>query len=98
MSALVLQIVRGDTHVLTERTTIGRKGDIILDDEYASPEHCALYPVEDHWVVEDLGSTNGTWIQHPPLRGMFPAGTGREVRKGDHLRIGSTKMILVPAL
>ncbi|TAK70374.1 MAG: FHA domain-containing protein [Actinomycetota bacterium] len=44
--------------------TIGRAPDstLVLDDDYASSRHARLSAVDGQWVVEDLGSTNGTWI------------------------------------
>jgi len=45
--------------------TMGRASDstLVLDDDYASNRHARLYPHEGKWIVEDLGSTNGTWIE-----------------------------------
>lgn len=44
--------------------TIGRDpaADVSLDDDSASRLHCRLVRVDDAWWLEDLGSTNGTWI------------------------------------
>ena len=44
--------------------TIGRDAgaDASLDDDSASRLHCRLLRVDDAWWLEDLGSTNGTWI------------------------------------
>jgi pSer/pThr/pTyr-binding forkhead associated (FHA) protein len=46
------------------QVTIGRAPDstIVIDDDYASSRHARIYPSEGTWVVEDLGSTNGTWL------------------------------------
>lgn len=48
----------------TSPITIGRAPDstIVLDDDFVSTHHARLVPSGKHWVVEDLGSTNGTWI------------------------------------
>ncbi len=48
----------------TAPVTIGRAPDstIVLDDDYASSRHTRLYLSEGRWVAEDLGSTNGTWL------------------------------------
>ena len=45
--------------------TLGRASDstLVLDDDYASNHHARLYQHDDKWIVEDLGSTNGTWIE-----------------------------------
>ncbi len=48
----------------TAQVTIGRAPDstLVIDDDYASSRHARIYPTEGGWIVEDLGSTNGTWI------------------------------------
>lgn len=50
--------------------TIGRAPDstLMIDDDYVSSRHARLYPAADGtWIVEDLGSTNGTWIDRTRL-------------------------------
>jgi hypothetical protein len=44
--------------------TIGRAPDstLVVDDDYASRNHARIYPADDQWVVEDLQSANGTWL------------------------------------
>ena len=44
--------------------TLGRAPDstIVVDDDYASSRHARIYESEGVWMVEDLGSTNGTWL------------------------------------
>ena len=44
--------------------TIGRAADstLVLEDDYASTHHCRIYSAGGEWVVEDLNSTNGTWL------------------------------------
>jgi pSer/pThr/pTyr-binding forkhead associated (FHA) protein len=48
----------------TTPITIGRAADstIVLDDDFVSTNHARLTPQGKTWVIEDLGSTNGTWI------------------------------------
>lgn len=48
----------------TASITIGRAPDstLVLDDDYVSTRHARIYPNGADWVVEDLGSTNGTWV------------------------------------
>ena len=43
---------------------IGRADDstLVLDDDYASTRHAGCPPQGDQWYVEDLGSTNGTYL------------------------------------
>ena len=46
------------------QVTIGRAPDstLVIDDDYASSRHALSDPGDDGWIVEDLGSTNGTWV------------------------------------
>jgi predicted Zn finger-like uncharacterized protein len=45
------------------RTTLGRVGmDVNLDDPEASRQHAAVEIVGDTWILRDLGSTNGTFV------------------------------------
>jgi hypothetical protein len=72
---------------------IGRNPEcaLVLDDDYASGRHCRIYPDtsgRDGWVVEDLGSTNGTFIGRERLTGVRP------VEIGTTLRIGKTVLEL----
>ncbi|MDX6334972.1 MAG: hypothetical protein QOG05_2312, partial [Streptosporangiaceae bacterium] len=55
----------GTTIPLTEQQiTIGRSNDatLVLNDDYASSRHARLFPQDGQWIVEDLGSTNGTYL------------------------------------
>ena len=49
----------------TAPITLGRASDstLVLDDDYCSNRHARLYQHEGKWIVEDLGSTNGTWLE-----------------------------------
>ena len=51
--------------------TIGRAGDctLVLDDDYASNRHARFLPSSGTWVVEDLGSTNGTFLGRERVTG-----------------------------
>lgn len=44
--------------------TVGRSPDsaLVLDDGFASARHARFYNQGGYWVVEDLNSTNGTWV------------------------------------
>ena len=69
---------------------IGRAPDatVVLDDDFVSTHHARLTPNGNHWIIEDLGSTNGTWID----RTRVSAPT--VLRPGTQLRIGRTSMEL----
>src|SRR5262249_53497652 len=47
-----------------QQITIGRANDatLVLSDDYASSRHARLFPQNGQWIVEDLGSTNGTYL------------------------------------
>ncbi|QRV02266.1 FHA domain-containing protein [Arcanobacterium phocisimile] len=48
----------------TSSITVGRSPDsaLVLDDGYASSRHARFYSEGGSWFVEDLNSTNGTWV------------------------------------
>jgi pSer/pThr/pTyr-binding forkhead associated (FHA) protein len=74
----------------TAQVTLGRAPDstLVIDDDYASSRHARLYPSDDGWIVEDLGSTNGTWIDRTRITSptVLPPGVP--------LRIGRTTLQL----
>lgn len=49
--------------------TIGRALDstLVLEDDYSSNHHARIFPQGDAWYVEDLGSTNGTFLDDRPV-------------------------------
>ena len=51
-------------HCLSGPAVIGTSPDcdVPVGCEYASRRHCSIRPVEGDWLVEDLGSTNGTYV------------------------------------
>ena len=64
--------------------TIGRSNDaaIHLDDDYASNRHARLASAGDHWFVEDLGSTNGTYIGAHRISQPTAVSVGTRIRIG----------------
>ncbi|MFI5677155.1 FHA domain-containing protein FhaB/FipA [Streptomyces cellulosae] len=76
----------GTTVALQGQTiTLGRAHDstIVLDDDYASSRHARIYPDRDgQWIVEDLGSTNGTYLDRTRLTTPTPIAPGAPVRIG----------------
>ncbi|EDY46866.1 FHA domain-containing protein FhaB/FipA [Streptomyces sp. SPB074] len=76
----------GTTVALHGQTiTLGRAHDstIVLDDDYASSRHARIYPDRDgQWIVEDLGSTNGTYLDRNRLTTPVPVPLGAPIRIG----------------
>ncbi|MEU1274452.1 FHA domain-containing protein [Streptomyces sp. NPDC005799] len=79
-------ILTGTTVALQGQTiTLGRAHDstIVLDDDYASSRHARIYPDRDgNWIVEDLGSTNGTYLDRSRLTTPTPIPLGAPIRIG----------------
>lgn len=69
---------------------VGRNPEcsLVLDDDYASGRHARILRGEDGWYVEDLGSTNGTFI------GQYRVGEAVPVETGTTIRIGKTHIEL----
>lgn len=76
----------GTTVALQGQTiTLGRAHDstIVLDDDYASSRHARIYPDQTgQWTVEDLGSTNGTYLDRQRLTVPTPLQPGMPIRIG----------------
>lgn len=68
----------------SEQVTIGRAPDstIVVNDDYASSRHARVYPAEGAWLVEDLGSTNGTWIDRTRITSPTVLPVGAPLRVG----------------
>jgi len=90
--ALMLEIVEGPgagtQFDVSEPLVIGRddSADLVIDDSQASRRHARIEPTAHGAVVEDLGSTNGTFINDNELHGRA------ELGPDDELLIGVTVM------
>ncbi len=64
--------------------TIGRADDatLVLSDDYASTRHARLFPQDGQWLVEDLGSTNGTYLDRQKVTRPIPVPVGVPIRIG----------------
>lgn len=89
-----LRITKGKQAGLTmnlgDQLKIGRSTDcqLILDDDYVSTRHARIYRAGDGYLVEDLGSTNGTYLNNERLSSPIPFTTS------DTLRIGRTLLVV----
>ena len=89
-------VVRGedgkklDSVPLGSAVQIGRAEacHVRIEDRYASQFHARLFGRDGSWFVEDLGSTNGTYLNQRRVTGTA------EVRAGDRLRLGKTTLEL----
>jgi pSer/pThr/pTyr-binding forkhead associated (FHA) protein len=64
--------------------TMGRSQDstIVIDDDYVSSRHARVFPRDGEWYVEDLGSTNGTYLDRTKVVGATPVKIGVPIRVG----------------
>ena len=69
---------------------IGRANDstLVLTDDYASTRHARISETNNVWYLEDLGSTNGTYVGQTKVTGPIP------LEAGVVIRIGKTAMEL----
>jgi pSer/pThr/pTyr-binding forkhead associated (FHA) protein len=63
---------------------IGRADDstLVLTDDFASSRHARLTNRGGQWYVEDLGSTNGTYLDQQRVQGPLLVGSGQPIRIG----------------
>jgi hypothetical protein len=92
---LVLRVLlppelKGRSFPLTEELTLGRAAgcQVTLDDTYASQLHARVFQRDGTVYVEDLGSTNGTYLNRRKVTGPMV------LQRGDKLQIGNTVLEL----
>lgn len=79
--------LRGTTVPLSEGgILVGRNPEcsLVLTDDFASGRHLRIRPGPDGWVADDLGSTNGTFVDNQRI------GTDAPLELGTQIRIGQT--------
>jgi pSer/pThr/pTyr-binding forkhead associated (FHA) protein len=87
-----LHIQAGDErHVFNTDVIAGRAGALAISDEFASGKHARFWVARGRWYVEDLGSTNGTWLNGRRIH------AAQLLKKGDKIRIGHTIMTVTSA-
>jgi hypothetical protein len=84
----------GQSYSLDVITPLGRdvNNAIVVDDPFASAEHAVLTYRGRSWYLEDLGSTNGSYINGRRVDGVAPMGFG------DELQIGQVRLRLERSL
>lgn len=83
--------LRGRAYPLDEEVTLGRAAgcQVPLDDSYASQVHARVFHRDGQWYVEDLGSTNGTYLNRRRVAGPMV------MKRRDRVQIGNTVLELV---
>jgi hypothetical protein len=74
----------GTSLALDAIATIGRdvNNAIVVEDQFASAEHAILTFRGRAWYIEDLGSTNGTFVNGAPVEGVSALGFGDVIQVG----------------
>ena len=77
----------GSAFAIDDSATIGRSdsADVRIDDPYASSAHARIFPRGEYMYIEDMGSTNGTFLNGRPLR------QPEQLKVADRIRIGDTE-------
>jgi pSer/pThr/pTyr-binding forkhead associated (FHA) protein len=80
-------VVIKEVELTKERTTLGRRpyNDIVIDNLAVSGEHAVIHMTEDDVEIEDLGSTNGTYVNAKAIK-------RQELRNGDIIEVGKYKI------
>jgi hypothetical protein len=80
----------GTEHRLRPEMTIGRSPGctVVIDDHYVSSVHSRIFRRDGSWMVEDSGSTNGTYLNKRKVTGPTV------VHRGDQIQVGNMVMEL----
>jgi len=80
-------VVIKEVQLTKERTTLGRRpyNDIVIDNLAVSGEHAVIHVAGHEVEIEDLGSTNGTYVNAKAVK-------RQELRNGDTIEVGKYKI------
>ena len=67
----------------------GARARSIVNDDFASGQHARFKVARDLWYIEDLGSTNGTWLNGRRIH------AAQLLKKGDKIKIGHVVLIVM---
>ena len=75
----------GIAYPLVDGMVVGRgdQATIVLDDNFLSSRHASFHHRDDGWVVEDLGSTNGTYLDNVKVDRIARLHPGDRVQLGN---------------
>jgi pSer/pThr/pTyr-binding forkhead associated (FHA) protein len=78
-------VFQGNKVPIVHRLTIGRdaKSSITLEDKLVSREHAVIQKIKDDFYIQDLHSTNGTFVN------------GKKIPPGDYIRLSLSDTILI---
>ncbi|MDS1271657.1 FHA domain-containing protein [Lipingzhangella sp. LS1_29] len=60
----------------------GQDSTLVVNDDYASGRHARIYSDNGRWLVEDLGSRNGTYLGQQKVTQAVPVSVGQPIRIG----------------
>ena len=85
-------VFQGRSIPITSRITVGRDADnsIELNDALVSRHHAVIQKVKDEFFIEDLNSTNGTYVNAQ----LVPSGKYVRLSQADVILIGRTELSL----
>jgi hypothetical protein len=74
----------GTSLALDAIATVGRdvNNAVVVEDQFVSAEHAILTFRGRAWYIEDLASTNGTFVNGSPIEGVAPLGFGDVIQVG----------------
>jgi len=78
-------VINSDTFTIGS----GRGNDLMLDDSTISRRHCEIQLIPDGYIIRDLGSTNGTFVQGVRIKSAF-------LDEGAEFQLGSSRLVFCP--